>query len=127
MQSFGTVIKRARKARGWTLDYVASRTRSHKGYVSGMESGAVNPPSAKLILRLASLFQLNEKDLLLRAEIEKAPKVIRAELKRRVFGEARGRGLMARRRAAQQRKRAEEQLKRAWQLAQEAFGMVASL
>jgi len=123
VRSFGTVIKRARQARGWTLDFVASRTRSHKGYISGMENGTVNPPSAKLIIRLAKLYGLDERDLLLRAEVEKSPKEIRAELKRRVFGATRGKGKGAARRARLMRRRAAQLLNRASQLIEEAFDL----
>lgn len=86
MQRFGTILRRARLGRGWTLDDVARRVRSHKGYISGMENRNVNPPSAGLVLKLAQLYGLDGTDLLLHAISEKAPKQVRAELNRRVFG-----------------------------------------
>jgi len=86
MQRFGTILRRARLARGWTLDDVARRVRSHKGYISGMENRNVNPPSATLVLKLAQLYELDGTELLLLAIAEKAPKQVRAELNRRVFG-----------------------------------------
>ena len=86
MQRFGTILRRARLARGWTLDDVARRVRSHKGYISGMENRNVNPPSAALVLKLAQLYELDGTELLLHAIAEKAPTQVRAELNRRVFG-----------------------------------------
>lgn len=86
MHGFSTTIRRARKSRGWTLDHVARRLGTNKGYVSGIEMGRVNPPSAELVLKLASVYHLDPTELLLLALAEKAPKQVRAELRRRLFG-----------------------------------------
>ncbi len=86
MERFGEIVKRLRQKKGWTMEDVARGIRSHKGYVSGIENGKVNPPSAKVVIRLARVLGGDEKDLLLRAVVEKAPRQIRAEIQRRVFG-----------------------------------------
>lgn len=116
MERFGTLIRRHRFSRGWTLEDVARRLRTHRGYVSGWENGGVNPPSAKLVIRLAKLYGLDQEDLLLRAWSEKAPKEIRAALKYRLFGAPR----LVRKsdsNAAQRKRRvAEERLEQAFEL-----------
>ena len=80
MKSYGHTVKAARKAKGWTLDEVAKRTGTHKGYISGIENSQVRPPAPKLSDRLAKALGLDSKDLLRRAWAEKAPKAIRAEV-----------------------------------------------
>jgi transcriptional regulator with XRE-family HTH domain len=89
MKRFTTILKRARLARGWTLEDVARRTGSHKGYISGIENGRVAPPGARLLLKLAEGYGLDGTELLLMALVEKAPKPVRGELRRRLFGVAR--------------------------------------
>ena len=85
MVRFGKVIQRARKKRGLTLEAVARTLGSHKSYLSGMETGKVNPGSPKLIRRLASALRLNAEDLILRAYVEKVPRQIRQRLIRAAF------------------------------------------
>lgn len=87
MERFGTIVRKLREERGWTQEYVARRVGTHKGYVSGIEKGRVNPPVARMIVRFAALFKADAKDLVLRAVVEKAPKLVREELEKRVFGE----------------------------------------
>jgi transcriptional regulator with XRE-family HTH domain len=74
---FGALVKRLRKDRGLTLENVASKIGSHKGYVSGIESGKVNPPSVKLIRKFAKLFGQDERRLVLLAWVDKAPEIIK--------------------------------------------------
>ncbi len=71
-----------------TLAAVAREIGSNKGYVSGIETNKVNPPSAKLIRKLARLFDQEERALLWIAWADKAPLLIRRELQ----GVARFRG-----------------------------------
>ena len=85
MERFGEVIRRARQAQSWTLERLATKARTNKGYVSGIETGTCRPPSARLVSRLARALQLNDHELLMRAYVEKAPTSIHAELHRRVF------------------------------------------
>lgn len=62
-----------------TLEEVARRVGSHKGYISGIEKGRVNPPSVKLIARFAKLMGANLRRLVLLAWVDKAPALIRKD------------------------------------------------
>jgi transcriptional regulator with XRE-family HTH domain len=125
-QPFGAILKHARLARGWTLEQGARRARSTKGYLSGLETGRVRPPSADLVLRLAKLYNLDRADLLLRSVIEKAPKAVQTELRRRVFGTTSG----GRSRADQARvqgrniRRTQEEVKRLRRLFGDVLGEI---
>ncbi|HEY3227440.1 MAG TPA: XRE family transcriptional regulator [Planctomycetota bacterium] len=82
MSGFGDLVKRLRKERGMTLEQVARKIGSHKGYVSGIENGKVNPPSVKFIRKFAKIFQHDEKQMVRIAYVDKAPKLIRDEARR---------------------------------------------
>jgi len=79
MSRFGDLVKRLRKDRSMTLEQVARKIQSHKGYVSGIENGKVNPPSVKFIRKFARIFQYDEKQMVRMAYVDKAPKLIREE------------------------------------------------
>jgi len=81
MSRFGDLVKRLRKDRSMTLEQVARKIQSHKGYVSGIENGKVNPPSVKFIRKFARIFQYDEKQMVRMAYVDKAPKLIRDEAK----------------------------------------------
>ena len=85
MERFGEVIRSARKKLGLSLETVARRIHSHKGYISGMETGKVNPGTPKVVKRLASTLKLNPEDLILRSYVEKAPREIRDRLMKATF------------------------------------------
>lgn len=74
---FGRLLKTWRKERNMTLDQVAKKVGSHKGYISGVENGKVNPPAIGLIRKLAKVFSKDEKSLATLAYIDKAPALIR--------------------------------------------------
>lgn len=74
---FGRLLKTWRKERNMTLDQVAKKVGSHKGYISGVENGKVNPPALSLVLKLAKVFSKDEKALATLAYIDKAPALIR--------------------------------------------------
>jgi transcriptional regulator with XRE-family HTH domain len=80
MSNFGDLVKRLRKERAMTLDQVARKIGSHKGYVSGIENGKVNPPSVKFIRKFARLFSHDEKEMVRIAWLDKAPKLIKDEI-----------------------------------------------
>ncbi|MBI4563740.1 MAG: helix-turn-helix domain-containing protein [Planctomycetes bacterium] len=82
MSMFGNLVKRLRKERGMTLEQVARRISSHKGYVSGIENGKVNPPSVKFIRKFARIFSYDEKAMVRMAYVDKAPKLIKEEAHR---------------------------------------------
>lgn len=74
MIPFSDTVKMLRRERNLTLEKVAGRLGSHKGYVSGIENRKVNPPSVKIVRKYAKLFDKNEQELICLAEIEKSPK-----------------------------------------------------
>jgi transcriptional regulator with XRE-family HTH domain len=80
MSNFGELVRKLRKERAMTLDQVAKKIGSHKGYVSGIENGKVNPPSVKFIRKFAKLFSHDEKSMVRIAWLDKAPKIIKDEL-----------------------------------------------
>ncbi len=82
MSNFGELVKRLRKEKGLTLEAVAKKIGSHKGYVSGIENGKVNPPSVKIIRKFAKLFAQDERTLVRIAWVDKAPAIIRDEARR---------------------------------------------
>jgi transcriptional regulator with XRE-family HTH domain len=71
MVTFGQQMKAQRQIKGMTLEAVARRLGTHKGYVSGIENGKVNPPSAKIVKAFAKLYSVPYEEILLQAEIEK--------------------------------------------------------
>ncbi len=86
MSRFGELVKRLRKDRSMTLEQVARKIQSHKGYVSGIENGKVNPPSVKFIKKFARIFQHDEKLMVRLAYVDKAPKLIKEEAKQLLEG-----------------------------------------
>ena len=81
MSRFGDLVKKLRKERSMTLEQVARKIQSHKGYVSGIENGKVNPPSVKFIRKFARIFQYDERQMVRMAYVDKAPKLIKDEAK----------------------------------------------
>ena len=75
--TFGEFVRARRKMLELTLEQVARKAGSHKGYISGIESGKVRPPSARMVKRMAKALRLKVIPLLLMAYAEKAPKEIR--------------------------------------------------
>jgi transcriptional regulator with XRE-family HTH domain len=84
VSNFGDLVKRLRKEKGLTLEAVARKIGSHKGYVSGIENAKVNPPSVKIIRKFARLFGQDERTLVRMAWADKAPALIRDEARRLV-------------------------------------------
>lgn len=82
MSNFGDLVKRLRKEKGLTLEAVAKKIGSHKGYVSGIENDKVNPPSVKIIRKFAKLFTQDERTLVRIAWADKAPAIIREDAQR---------------------------------------------
>jgi len=76
---FGELVRTWRQAKGLTLDVVAKKIGTHKGYISGIERGKVSPPSVKLIRKFAKVFGQDEKQLVRMAWVDKAPALIRDE------------------------------------------------
>ena len=70
---FGTLLRTWRKERGLTLARGAKQWGIGKGYASGLETGKVNPPSAKKVKRIARAIGHDPTDLLRIAWIPKVP------------------------------------------------------
>jgi transcriptional regulator with XRE-family HTH domain len=84
MSNFGELMRRLRRERGWSLKTVARMLDTQKGYLSGIENGKVNPPSEKIVKRIADLYGQEERMLLRLAWADKAPTLIREEAVRMV-------------------------------------------
>ncbi|MHC4607803.1 MAG: helix-turn-helix domain-containing protein [Planctomycetota bacterium] len=82
MSRFGALLKQLREDSGLTLQQVAGKVGTTKGYVSSIENGKVNPPSHKFIRKFARLFRHDEKEMTLLAYVDKAPAIIRQEVER---------------------------------------------
>ena len=72
---FGRFMESARSSLNLTLEVVAKRSGTSKGYLSGIENGAVNPPAEGIARRLARTLKLKEDAVAAAAELEKLPKV----------------------------------------------------
>lgn len=84
MNTFGQVIRARRKQLGLTLDQVARRAGTHKGYVSGLENLKLRPPAAKVAAKLAKVLDLDALDLIELGWAEKAPGPIRDRVRARL-------------------------------------------
>ena len=76
-ESFGTLVHKRRVAKGLTLEALAKKLGTHKGYISGIENGKVNPPTAKLTYKLAKALGLNPETMVVRGVRDKAPLAMR--------------------------------------------------
>lgn len=84
MSNFGELLRRLRREQGYSLRTVARRLDTQKGYLSGIENGKVNPPSDRLVKRIADLYRQDERMLLRLAWADKAPTLIREDALRMV-------------------------------------------
>jgi len=82
MSRFGDLVKRLRQERGMTLEAVAKKIGSHKGYVSGIENGKVSPPSVKMIVKFAKVFGQDPRTMARLAWVDKAPAILREDAER---------------------------------------------
>ncbi len=82
MSRFGDLVRRLRMERGMTLEAVALKLGSHKGYVSGIENAKVNPPSLKFIQKYAKVFGQDVRPLARLAWVDKAPLILQEEAER---------------------------------------------
>jgi transcriptional regulator with XRE-family HTH domain len=99
MNRFGLELKAARVKAGMTLAKLASRVDSVKGYVSGIETGAVRPPSARVIRRICRVLKLDEQYMLALAVLAKMPKALKVESLRMACDDALGVTSLPQRRA----------------------------
>jgi transcriptional regulator with XRE-family HTH domain len=77
---FGDRLREIRVKNNLTVDVMARSVGTHKGYISGIENGQVNAPSAKMIRKVARKYKEDLKELLILAWLDKAPQEIRADL-----------------------------------------------
>ncbi len=82
MSHFGKLVKKLRLEKGLTQETVAKKIGSHKGYISGIENGKVNPPSEKVIRKYAKLLDQQPRALVLIAWIDKAPKIVKEDVEK---------------------------------------------
>ena len=82
MSHFGDLVLTLRKERRLTMEVLARKIGSHKGYISGIESGKVNPPSVKVIKKYAKALGQDVKHLVRLAWVDKAPEIIREDAER---------------------------------------------
>lgn len=80
MKTFGERLRSLRHASGLSLGQLGRKIHRGKGYLSGIENGKVNPPSPKVIRKLAEALSHDVKELMMVAYVEKAPKEIRKDL-----------------------------------------------
>ena len=80
MSHFGELVRKLRLEKGLTLEAVANKLGSHKGYVSGIETDKVNPPSVKLVKKFAKIFAQDAKRLVRLAWVDKAPDLIKQDV-----------------------------------------------
>jgi len=88
MRKFGQIVREAITAKGLTLAHVAKSMSSHKGYVSGICTRTLNPPSPRMIRKLCEILDLDYDHMLALAAFEKLPKGLRYDELRIVLVEA---------------------------------------
>lgn len=78
MKTFGELIREARKRKGWSFKELADKTSTYKSYLCGIEKGALNPPSPKMVRVLCRKLDLPIGPMLTLAHWEKRPKGVTA-------------------------------------------------
>ncbi len=77
MKDFASTLREARTQGGLTLEALARKAGTEKGYLSGIERRKVNPPSPRITKKLARTLGLDVQVLLVHAFVERAPLEIR--------------------------------------------------
>jgi transcriptional regulator with XRE-family HTH domain len=85
---FGKRLRDLRKQKGMTLETLAAKIGSSKGYLSGIENEKVNPPTEKFVRKLARIFGQDEIEFLKMAYLDKVPRSLQPEFNRMVGREA---------------------------------------
>lgn len=80
MSALGRMLRQLRRQQGKTLKVVAERSGMTKSYLCMIERGRARPPVNGSIVRLARALDADEYKLLLRAWVERSPRIIRADL-----------------------------------------------
>lgn len=90
---FGKRLRELRKERGITLETLASKIGSSKGYLSGIENEKVAPPTEKFVRKLARIFGLDEVAFLKMAYLDKIPRALQPELRKALGAEGSAAGV----------------------------------
>jgi len=67
MNTFGVYLKRLRKERGLTLKQVERTAHVSNAYVSQVERGLRNPPQPEVLKRLARVYEVSQRELMVAA------------------------------------------------------------
>ena len=67
MQSFGPYLRKLRKGKGLTLKQVEKAAQVSNAYISQVERGLRNPPHPEILQRLANVYGIPQRDLLVAA------------------------------------------------------------
>ena len=67
MENFGTYLRRLRKSRGLTLKQVETRAKVSNAYISQIERGLRRPPHPDILKRLAKIYDVEHRELLVAA------------------------------------------------------------
>jgi len=67
MEQFGSYLRRLRKEKGLTLKQVEKAARVSNAYISLVERGRRNPPHPDILQRLAKVYDVSQRDLLVAA------------------------------------------------------------
>lgn len=89
---FGKRLRELRRQKGLTLEALAARIGSSKGYLSGIENENVNPPTEKFVRKLARIFGQDEIEFLKLAYLDKVPRPLQAEFSKALGVERRSAG-----------------------------------
>lgn len=77
---FAKHFRELRRQSGLTLEALGKKSGTQKGYLSGVENVKVNPPSAKVVRKLAAALGGDVAFMLTLAWVDKAPVEIRKDL-----------------------------------------------
>jgi transcriptional regulator with XRE-family HTH domain len=67
MENFGSYLRRIRKARGLSLKQVETSAEVSNAYISQIETGRRRPPHPDILKKLAKVYEVPLKDLLVKA------------------------------------------------------------
>lgn len=77
---FAKHLSELRKGAKMTLEVLGRKAGTGKGYLSGVENSKVNPPSAKVVKKIAAALGGDAAYMLTLAWVDKAPVEIRGDL-----------------------------------------------
>ncbi len=93
MKTYGGILREAIKSRSLSLEKVAKAVGTYKGYISGICSRKINPPSSKLTRKLCKILDLDVSEMLARADFEKLESGVPYSAFQALLNEARASGI----------------------------------